>query len=496
MGRDAAHASPHWRSPVEARDAIAAAKSGAIVMLDFDETLFLRNSTEEYLRSITPRWLAVAVLVALNVLRPWLWFPGLPRGEQSRDFVRVYLLTSLFPSASQRWELLAPEIGRQLGNRDIIEALWRSEAREIVVASIGYDFIIRPLLKDMEIGEYRLIACGLETGALDRKRGKLALLDAHLESDWHKRTVFVTDSLEDHATLEKVANAYLTKWPQAQYRSTMDDLYLPFRYMTRVKHPGEKYLAKTVTAEDWMFAILATSWLSSQPIFHAISIAFLTASFWCIYEIGYMENDLVAELLEPDGKLSEAYEHWKGSIDLVKPWVWSFAFALPGLLLLALVEDQGIWWSIALSFFMWVQVLVGVRLVFYLYNRVNKVARVWLYPVLQLFKSFGVLAVTATNLVGASFLVSQVVARWVLYLVYRYAGKWAPIGQIIRLVVFLIILLGLMVANSALATQLLTYQTLFLFGYAALKARREIISVWSGFGMISSDRQAIRAFRD
>lgn len=486
MNREAAQASPYWRSQAEVADAIASAASSMTVVLDFDETLFLRNSTEEYLRSIAPRWLAVLVLVALSILRPWQWFPGIPRGEQSRDWVRVYVLTSLFRGSCKRWEQIAPEIGRELSNRELLQALGRSESRNIVVASIGYDFILRPLLKGMKIGEHKLVSCRFRTGLRDRERGKLALLSDELEKGWHERAILVTDSLDDLPVLEKVAGPYLTHWPQARYDSAMMGVYFPFYYTTRVKHPGEKYLIKTVAAEDWMFAILATSWLSPQPVLHAVAVAFLTASLWCVYEIGYMENDLVAELLESDGKLSKNYEHGKDMINLAKPWAWAVVFALPGLLLLALVEDQGAWWLLAMSFLMWGLVLVGIRLVFYLYNRVNKFTRIWLYPVLQAFKSFGILVVTSTNLVGVSLLISQIIARWVLYLIYRYSGKWITIGQVLRFIFFIILILGMLLGGTTLTGQLLTFQTLAILTYAALKARREIMSIFSGFGVISS----------
>src|SRR5689334_17933938 len=69
------------------------------VLVDLDETLYLRNSTEDYLDSVRPRVLAALLLRLLDILQPWRWSGG----EVTRDVWRVRLIRFLFPWVHVQW---------------------------------------------------------------------------------------------------------------------------------------------------------------------------------------------------------------------------------------------------------------------------------------------------------------------------------------------------------------------------------------------------------
>ena len=58
------------------------------VLVDLDETLYLRNSTEDFISSAWPGPLAFLLIKVLDLLRPWRWSGGLP----TRDVWRVTVL--------------------------------------------------------------------------------------------------------------------------------------------------------------------------------------------------------------------------------------------------------------------------------------------------------------------------------------------------------------------------------------------------------------------
>ena len=89
--------SPFKRSPSEVEDCLKTSGEDGLILLDLDETLFLRNSTEEYLNTLKPRILGAILLILLDVLRPWNFLPGNLKGEVSRDWLRVIIKTLIFP---------------------------------------------------------------------------------------------------------------------------------------------------------------------------------------------------------------------------------------------------------------------------------------------------------------------------------------------------------------------------------------------------------------
>ena len=476
-------------SPEEAIHAIREARSDQVILVDFDETLFLLNSTEAYLDGLRPRFLGALLLFALSLLRPWKFFPILRRGSGGRDWIRVLAGSLLLPWTASSWRRRARSAGKEQVNRELLEALEASPAT-IVVASNGFRFIIEPILRSVELRHEQLVACRFWKGYADRAGGKKALVERHLGSEVWARAIVVTDSVDDAPLLDAAERALLVTWPKARFEQAMGDVYIPFFYTERVKHPGQKYLLKTVLAEDLLFLVLATVWSATDPLLHVLGLGLAMASFWCIYEIGYMENDLVAERDEADPKLSKTYHAHKRRIRMLQPWLWSIPMGVPGAVLLVMASaevDQGTFglgFRALLATACWLAVLVALRATFFLYNRANKALRIWMYPVLQAFKTFGFLAVASVNLVGGLFLAAQVMARWTLYILYRFSkGEWVPVGQLLRVAFFVILLLAVATASAPIR-QLLGWQTALLLGYGGLKARRELRQTIGGFGWL------------
>lgn len=478
--------------------AIQAAAENAVI-LDFDETLFLRNSTEEYLNSLQPRFLGALLLLILSLIKPWQWLPKPIRGDISRDWLRVLIATLFFPWTPTLWKARSKKLAYLHGNPLLLKALNANPKPSIIIASNGFDFIIRPIVEQIDLPVKQLIACRFWQGFADRKRGKKALLADVLDPSTLAQSIVVTDSIDDEILLRSVATPCLTQWPEARFVKAMGDFYIPFFYTDRVKQPGEQYIVKVILAEDLLFVVLCTSWLSNHPIVHAVGMTFLMSAFWCIYELGYMENDVIAEKLEATPKLSPTYLKYKSRINFWQPWVWALLFSLPGVALLQIAKGDFQWTlatignsfnqidnnQILQALGVWAVLLGALRLTYLVYNYVNKPTRVWLYPILQGYKCFGFLAITSTNLIGSLLFLALCLSRWMLYLIYRYGnGSWYKVGQVLRCVIF-----GSLVLTAAIGTQdvslLLSWQAWIILTLTCLKARREFRAIVKELGWIT-----------
>ncbi|MEM7761244.1 MAG: hypothetical protein AAF298_24400 [Cyanobacteria bacterium P01_A01_bin.40] len=243
---------------------------------------------------------------------------------------------------------------------------------------------------------------------------------------------------------------------------------MPFSYLEKVKRKGEKYTLKVIFWDDIPLLLLAFSWQASNSILHGISMVSLLVSFWCVYELGYYENDYVAEKYESKPKLSLSYHAHKQMMRTAYPWLWSLVFGLIGIIFLEQTLVSNLPFSILieqkidfinptiLNFLSWMIFLVCMRCCFLVYNYVNKQTRTWLYIVLQSFRYYGFLWVTATNLIGISLLSSNILSRSLLYIVYRYSGgnshNWPreiP-EKILRCLIFIFMLVSISFGSESL----------------------------------------------
>lgn len=492
------------RSVAETIELIETAPDNTPIILDFDETLFLRNSTEEYLNSLQPRIMGAFLLAILSFLKPWKWLPSSIAGAQSRDWVRVVMATLFFPWTPILWQRRAKQLTHLHTNAMLLQALNKNPKSQIILATQGFDFIVRPICQHLPLPISKIIACRFWQGAVDRNKGKHALVTSALGEDIVNRALAVTDSMDDAPLLSSVSIPCLVAWPTAQYIPAMADIYIPLLYTERVKLSDQKYFFKVIVAEDLLFLILGTSWLSDRPILHATSLVFLMLSFWCIYEIGYMENDLIAEKFEKDPALSENYYRYKKRINLWQPWFWAIILAIPGIVLLESIKVTPSLFEFGFQFNqlnraslltdmgLWLGLLIALRASYWVYNRIDKTTRTWLYPVLQIYKCFGFLCITVTNLVGSMLFVAQVLSRWLPYIIYRYSRtEWlnnmTNIGQLLRWILF-----AFMLAAVAIGAQnpslLINWQALVIFSYCVLRGRRQFWEIVSNAHPIWQDR--------
>jgi hypothetical protein len=254
----------------------------------------------------------------------------------------------------------------------------------------------------------------------------------------------------------------------------MTDNYIPFLYTQRAKRPGANYMLYGFLLEDMMVLWLAFAWLMPSPLLGGLGLLLLHLSFWAVYELGYVENDVHAVKNEAAPKTYAVAALYTHRVIPAKAWIVAAVFGATGIALLVgsnetslttlrLTDDTAP--LVAISFGIWLLYLASSRLAFWLYNRIDVQSRGYFYVVLQLARSIGYTVLIHTNLVGAITLLSLVLGRWIKYLVYRSAGKTLEEDQRFLTLMFYIVLLG-----GGLAGQ----------GTAILDPRAFVALVWFG----------------
>jgi hypothetical protein len=213
-------------NPELAIAAIANATQNNPVILDFDETLFLRNSTAEYINSLRPRFIGWMLIMLLKVFRPWSWLPGGFRGKELKDWYLVTIPTILLPWTLLLWQQKARQLAEDYSNVAIISAVNGNPDAPIIVASLGFNFIIKPILQQMPLNYDQLVGCRFWRGAGDRQQGKLLMMQQVLSSSAIASAILVTDSRDDLPLLQVVQQPCLVQWSGAKYIDPFQDFWL------------------------------------------------------------------------------------------------------------------------------------------------------------------------------------------------------------------------------------------------------------------------------
>jgi hypothetical protein len=286
-------------------------------LLDLDETLYLRNSTEDFIDGAHPAVIALLLLRVLEALQPWRWTGG----HATRDVWRVGLLLGLFPWTLFIWRRRVGQLARRFANRPLIATL---EARQDlpVVVTVGFRAIVGPLVAALGLVDARIVAAR-SSSFLDRRDGKLRMVLDALGADTVRRSLVITDSPQDLPLLDTCARPLRTLWPEARYRPAFSAVYLPGRYLVRVKRPGERYVGRSILREDFALWLVTSIALAPLPAFHILGLLMLLVSFWAIYEQGYVDNDRIAEAFETDPQLSTAFGAVEVATPLLAPWIWA-----------------------------------------------------------------------------------------------------------------------------------------------------------------------------
>jgi hypothetical protein len=470
-------ATRHDVTPEQALGAIGC--HGGPVLLDLDETLYLRNSTEDFIDSARPRLLALLLLRLLDALRPWRWTGG----EVTRDVWRVRLIVVCFPRTAVHWRTRVVALAADFANVPLLAAVGAPGAAP-VIATAGFRPIVAPLVAALGLPQARIVAARIWHLA-DRRGGKLHLVRDALGDETVRRALVLTDSAEDLALLDACARPLRTVWPGARFRAALANVYLPGQYLTQVKRPGARYIVRGILQDDYAFWVLSSVALAAVPLLHVIGLLLLLVSFWAIYERGYVDNDLVAARFEVDPHLSAAFHDAPVATPVVQPWLWALLCGAAGAVVLRWPGQPTL-----LDLMIWTLVLVATHAWFALYNRFDKATRVWLFGGLQFARGAAFAALVPVTGVGAVAIGAHVLARWVPYHVYRLDGKkWpeAPL-HLMRLLFFIVlaVLLGLTRGWS----DLIGGTALSLLAWNLFRARRELAAVWAAASRL--DRPSTR----
>lgn len=469
-------------TPADAvRAALRSRAPGAPVIVDFDETLWLRNSTEEYLRSLRPYFLAYLILLALDLLRPWRLIGGREQQHAYRDWIRVLACTVLLPWSLALWRRQVPGIAERWMNRELVATLSEAGETRILVATLGTDAIVRPLLDRIDPGAQLYAAGTLWSGHRIRSLGKAAWIRARHGPQALRDSVVITDSDADADLLAACAHPVLVRWPQAQYRPALSDAYVPFLYTQRGKRPGERYMLYGVVLEDVLLLGLAFAWLMPAPIAGFAGLLCLHLAFWTVYELGYVENDIEATRQEATPQIWSEAATYASRVRARPAWLACAAFTAVGTLLLVAFNPSSL--TLAplsagtvslwlLAFALWMAYVAASRAAYWLYNRLDVQSRGYFYAVLQIFRTLGYALLIELNLIGAIILLSLVLARWIKYLVYRDVGrKMAEDQRLLMLLFFAILAVAGLTVEGVVFLQ---WQTLAGLLWLGLYAHRRL----------------------
>lgn len=452
---------PHDVSPEVALTALLSHKGP--VLLDLDETLYLRNSTEDFIDCACPGLMALLLMRLLDVLKPWRWTGG----EATRDVWRVRVISMFMPWTTWRWRRRVAQLAQQFANPRLIAAL-KEPGRIPIIATVGFQPIVAPLIAALGLPQARIVAARLSTFD-DRRSGKLHLVVEALGFDTVRDALVITDSDQDLALLNACARPLRAVWPEARMHRALNSVYLPGQYLSQVKRPGSRYIWRGILQEDFAFWVLSSLALATLPLLHVFGLLFLLISFWAVYERGYVDNDLIGSRFEANPKLSAAFKDAPVATPRWQPWIWAIGSAAIALVLLR--------WPAPLNIFdlaTWMIVLMATHGWFLLYNRFDKTSRIWLFCGLQFARSAAFVVLVPILPVGAAALGAHILAKWVPYYVYRLAGKdWPDTPfHLTRLMFFVVLALLLAIAEGL--SSVVNWTGAALLGWNLYRARHEL----------------------
>jgi haloacid dehalogenase-like hydrolase len=435
------------------------------IYIDLDETLYLRNSTEDYIDSAQPGVVAIVLLQLLEFLRPWKWTGGHP----TRDCWRVWLIRTWLPWVKVRWRSRVGALAAQFVNPRLAAALQQHRHR-VVIVTVGFMPIVQPLIEALGFGECRIIAARL--GFQDRRNGKLQLVRAALGAEALSTALFITDSLEDAPVLACCRRPLRVVWPGSVYPRALSRVYLPGLYLSLIKRPGQRYIWRSVIQEDFAYWVLGTLTLAAYPASHLCGLALMSLSFWSIYERGYTDNDWAAANLESAGKLSTEFSSGAVVTPRLQPWLWA---ATSGAVAMYLLGPRS---AFAANCAKWAAVLIATHLTFRWYNRMDKSTRIWIYPILQVARLPSIAIIVPVAPAGAMALGALVMARWVSYYFYRLqSGTWTNIRPNSMQLLFFAIAVGMLGIGVGLHA-VATWTTAGLLSWSLFRARTELLSLF------------------
>ena len=306
------------------------------------------------------------------------------------------------------------------------------------------------------------------------------------------RATVITDGDDDNDLLAACRFPIRRTWPRAQFVPAMRDAYIPFDYLENGKRPGQKHFFRVVIREELLVVWLAYIWSSPNLWLTAVVLTFLHLSFWAVYEIGYFENDCVAARLEAEPHIPSGFE--AGRDRFSAKGAWYFAGVLSGAgtaifwfaglpiywLETFLAKSPDLFGDQVIALFVpWMLSLTLTRGVFYLFNHVDKKTRTPIYALLQILKYAWFSIYFPMGIAGAVLIISQVITKWIPYVVYRYGRtgpNWETPDQLFRLIIFLTTSLMLILSHVGQPQDFWIPLGVALL-WCGWRARREIASL-------------------
>ena len=447
------------------------------LLLDLDETAYLRNSTEDFLDTASPGLPALLLLRLLDAIRPWRWTGG----EATRDHWRVRLVGTLIPWTWILWRRRVKSLAAEFANRPLLDAVARRSGPTLFVTA-GFQPIVAPLIAALGFAEARIVASRLDT-TKDRLRGKVATALDALGEETVAKSMVLTNSLEDLPLLDRCTRPLCTVWKDARYRRALGRIYVPGQYLTQIKRPGQRYIMHGIIRDNFALWVLCSILDAPSPVTHVIGLLALLISFWAIYELGYVDNDRVALLHEKDPKLSDTVGKIEVATPRLQPWIWAAAFGLVAVFLLNKPGELPLRDVAA-----WTAVLLGTHFGFWLFNRLDKSSRIWLYPALQFARSASFTVLVPVGLAASLALGAHVIARWVPYYIYRTSGKdWPETPCFLMRLLFYSLLWIILAITTQNFAALLTTTALLLLLWNLFRARKELRQMDAGIHRIDRE---------
>ncbi len=417
------------------------------VFYDFDNTLFLDNSTNLYFNTIRPRWLVLVIFSILNFIfdkfkiNRFVW----------EDYIKTIIGIYLFPISYLKWRFYTGKFfAQRLLNSELLNNDFK-DRKKFIIISFGHKELIEPILKHMGI-DYHLVASKIFLFPNNiRKKGKLHYVSKYLEEGDKDKALFVTDSKDDSELLDYFDNSFLIVWRQ-QTPINFHNVYVPLKYTADCKYNIKDILWKQHIGEDFIILLFAYSIFMPLDLF-ALFMLFL--SFFAVYEIGYYENDFKASKNEEKPSLSgkqkeyENYPIYKGSI------IWATITSFIGIYYFSN--------NFLIDYIFWILVLFGLFFTFRLFNNLKPENRVYIFPFLQIFKTFAYTLVLKINPIGMVLLFAQVMRQTTNYYIYRFGGDYRKFKrQNHRLLIFILVTVILYIINVINLNNILTLQFLLI----------------------------------
>ena len=447
------------------------------VLVDFDHTLFLWNSTEAFVDSTRPAFYTAIFLKILGALGPWRVF-----GKRGyfiwRDFFRMMLCYLMAPWTGLVFRRRAGEIFREQLNTELDRMLANTPPEKIVIVSFGFRHVIRALIAGTRYERATVVAPGLFDSARWRKAGKVEMLRAAGITPDPATDILITDNAVDDADMLALLPGcgYVIRWPAENTQPAHRGAYVPFFYTARIKRsPG--FLIKQVFLEELPVILLTFAVLDWGIGLHILaSLSLLFVAFMLVYEIGYAENDRVGHAREAAPKLSAGFFRYRDFRLEPHAWIWAAGVSLLGFAILpagvlagmlerislhaAVSPDHAVFALAAV----WMGILVVARIAFWAFNNATLPWRVFAYLPLHCVKYFGPLVLFAAHPAGIALTLAQITRTWSMYAVRRGGGdELALSSQMVRLCFFILFSAVMLSAVHITQEQVILFSVALVF---------------------------------